>query len=128
MKKFKISFRPRAEADLFGLYRHISNEAGPEIAGAYIDRIEATCRTLEMFPERGTKRDDIRPGIRTMGFERRATIVFLVKTTEVVIVRIFHGRQDYERFLRGPTDDQVGRQLRKCKRSPLGIVTIGCDS
>lgn len=41
---------------------------------------------LETFPERGARRDDIRPGLRTMGFERRATIVFQVNKAEVVIV------------------------------------------
>jgi toxin ParE1/3/4 len=56
---------------------------------------------LETFPERGTRRDDIRLGLRTIGFERRATIVFQVTRAEVVIVRIFYGGQDYERALRG---------------------------
>jgi toxin ParE1/3/4 len=79
MKKFEVSFRPLAEADLFGLYRFIAEEAGHGVAGADIDRIEAACMALETFPERGTRRDDIRPGLRTMGFERRATIVFQVK-------------------------------------------------
>ena len=105
MKKFKISFRPLAEEDLFDLYRHIAAEAGLAIAGAYIDPIEAACMSLETFPERGTRRDDIRPGLRTMGFERRATIVFLVTPNEVQIVRIFYGGQDFERALRGTTDD-----------------------
>ena len=45
-------------------------------------------------------RDDIRPGLRVIGFERRATIVFQVTENEVVIVRIFYGGQDYERALR----------------------------
>ena len=105
MKKFKIGFRPLAEADLFGLYRYIAEEAGHEVAGASLDRIETACMALETFPERGTRRDDIRPGLRTMGFERRATIVFQVKRTEVVIVRIFYGGQDYERALRGMTGE-----------------------
>lgn len=56
--------------------------------------------TLRTFPEKGTRRDDIRRGLRTMGFERRATIVFQVRKTDVVIVRIFYGGQDYERALR----------------------------
>lgn len=55
---------------------------------------------LRTFPERGTKRDDIRLGLRTMGFECRATIVFQVRRSEVVVVRIFYGGQDYERALR----------------------------
>ncbi len=105
MRKFEVSFRPLAEADLFGLYRFIAEEAGHEAAGAYIDRIEAACRTLETFPRRGTRRDDIRPGLRTMGFERRATIVFQVKRAQVMIVRIFYGGQDYEPVLRGPANE-----------------------
>jgi len=100
MRRYRITYRPRAEADLFGLYHHIAEEAGHEAAGAYVDRIEATCMALQIFPERGTRRDDIRQGLRTMGFERRATIVFQVRKSEVVIIRIFYGGQDYERALR----------------------------
>ena len=40
-----------------------------------------------------------------MGFERRATIVFQVSRSEVVIIRIFYGGQDFERILRGHTED-----------------------
>ncbi len=105
MKKLEIRFRPLAEADLFGLYRTIAEEAGHVAAGAYIDRIEAACMALETFPARGTRRDHIRPGLRTMGFERRATIVFQVRRAEVVIVRIFYGGQDYERALRGTAEE-----------------------
>src|ERR1700712_3885036 len=96
----KIVFRPLAEADLIGLYDYIAAEAGTTIAGGYIDRIEAACFSLETFPQRGTRRDDIRPGLRTVGFERRATIVFRVDKSEVTIVRIFFGGRDYERLLR----------------------------
>ncbi len=100
MKRFKVSFRPLAEADLFGLYRYIAAEAGHDVAGTYIERIERACRSLEISPRRGTRRNEIRPGIRTLGFERRATIVFQVRKAEVVIVRIFYGGQDYEPALR----------------------------
>jgi toxin ParE1/3/4 len=71
MKKYEVSFRPRAETDLFGLYRYIAEESGRAAAGTYIDRIEAACLALKPFPRRGTRRDDIRPGLRTIGFERR---------------------------------------------------------
>jgi|HubBroStandDraft_6_1064221.scaffolds.fasta_scaffold273796_3 toxin ParE1/3/4 len=105
MKKLKISFRPLAEADLFRVYRYIAREAGPQVAGAYIDRIEATCKALETFPERGARRDDIRPGLRIIGFERRATIVFETNGAEVVIVRIFYGGQNWERALQGMPEE-----------------------
>lgn len=100
MRRFEVVFLPAAEADLFALYRHIAEDAGRDVAGAYIDRIEEACIGLETSPRRGTRRDDIRKGLRTMGFEGRATIVFQVGKAEVTIVRIFYGGQDYERILR----------------------------
>ena len=59
VRRFKVSFRPQAEADLFDLYRHIAAEAGYDVGGGYIDRIEAACLALDISPERGTRRDDI---------------------------------------------------------------------
>ncbi len=100
VRRFKVSFRPAAATDLTDLYDHILQQAGREVAGGYIDRIEAFCLGLEISPERGTRRDHIRPGLRTIGFARRATIVFMVGQDEVVIVRVFHGGRDYERALK----------------------------
>jgi toxin ParE1/3/4 len=105
MKRYSVSFRPAVEADLFGLYRHIAKEAGIDVAWTYVERLEADCIALATFPQRGAKRDDISPGLRTMGFERRATIVFQVKKSEVVIVRIFYGGRDYERIMRREPED-----------------------
>lgn len=101
VKKFEVAFRPAAVADLDALYGHIADESGLLIAGDYVDRIEAACLSLETSPMRGTTRDDIRQGLRIMGFERRVTILFHVGKTTVTIVRILYGGQDYERALRG---------------------------
>ena len=70
------------------------------MAGRYIDRIEAACLALADFPERGMRRDDILPGLRTVGFERRATIAFRVLRSRVEIVTIAYGGRDFERALR----------------------------
>ena len=103
--KYRVSFRPRAKADLIALYDYISEEAGYVIAGEYIDRIEDACLSLIEFPKRGMQRDDISPGMRTIGFERRATIAFRVFKDEVVIIRIFYGGRNYEPLLRGIGDE-----------------------
>ena len=100
MRKVKVAFRPQAEADLLNLYRYIATESGLEVAGGYIDRIEAACLSLATFPERGRRRDDIRRGLRILGFERRISLVFQVGKKEVVIVRILYGGQDLEGILR----------------------------
>jgi len=103
--KHKVSFRPQAEDDLFELYRYIATEAGLAVAGGYVERIEAACLGLEIFPHRGRSRDDIRPGLRILGFERRAVIVYRLLGSEVVIVRIFHGGRDFERALLAQADE-----------------------
>jgi toxin ParE1/3/4 len=101
MRKYEIEFLRRAEDDLFDLYETIASQAGPAIAGDYIDRTEAFCLALQTSPMRGTRRDDVSPGLRAIGFERRATIVFRVRGSRVSIVRVFYGGRDFERILRG---------------------------
>ena len=77
---------------------------------AYTARTEADSlawrrQFLQTFPERGTRRDRIRPGLRTMGFERRATIAFMVGDDEVLIVRVFYGGQHFEPALRSEKNE-----------------------
>ncbi len=87
----KIVFSPEARDDLFELYRYISERGAPNAAMAYVTRLEARCANLADFPEQGSRRDDIRPGLRLVGFERRTEIAFHVTSSAVVIDRIFHG-------------------------------------
>jgi toxin ParE1/3/4 len=96
----KIVFRPTAEADLLALYRYIAEESGTVRAGDYVARIEEACMALATFPKRGTRRNDIAPGLRTIGFERRATIAFRVLEGVVEIVTIAYAGRDFESGLR----------------------------
>ncbi len=86
-----VTFRPGARADLVALYDYVADAAGLDVAGGYIARIEAFCMRLRDFPERGTRRDDLAPGMRTLGFERRVTIAFRVLPGTVEIVAIAYG-------------------------------------
>lgn len=86
----------KRKEDLFELHRYIARQTGPIRAGDYITRIETACMVLADFPERGTRRDDISPGLRTIGFERRATIAFRVLENSVEIVTIAYGGRNFE--------------------------------
>ena len=97
---YKVVFRPEAEADLLALYRYISSAGGLLRAGVYIERIETACMSLATFPERGTCRDDIAPGIRVIGFERRVSIAFRVLNEAVEIVSIAYAGREFEGELR----------------------------
>jgi toxin ParE1/3/4 len=105
VKRYLVSFRPAAERDLRELYNYIADEAGHTVAAGYIDRIEPLCLSLETLPLRGRPRDEIRPGIRTFAFERRATIVYRVSKSEVLIIRTFYGGRDFERLLGSEADE-----------------------
>jgi toxin ParE1/3/4 len=93
----RIVFRPTARSDLKAIYDYISQQASRKIAGEYIARIETECMALKDFPERGSFRDDLLPGIRIIGFERRAAIAFIVEGDAVRILRIFYGGQNFPR-------------------------------
>jgi toxin ParE1/3/4 len=97
----RVIFTPLAERHLDSLHEYISTHAGEERADGYIGRIVTFCNGLATFPLRGTKRDDLLPGLRVTGFERRVTIAFVVTEEAVLIEGIFYGGQDFEALLRG---------------------------
>lgn len=99
-----VVFTPEAQDDLFGLYDYIAEHSSPERAIRYLERIERTCMSLQTLPERGTRRDDLRPGLRVMGFEHRVLIAFHVRSESVAILRILYGGRSADRaFLPGET-------------------------
>lgn len=92
----RVLFTARAQRQLEHLYGYIATRSGENRADDYVDRIVGFCQGLSTFPQRGTARDDLLPGLRTIGFERRVTIAFLVTTDAVLIEGIFYGGQDLE--------------------------------
>jgi toxin ParE1/3/4 len=74
----------------------------------FVGGIVADCLSLSAFPERGTKRDDIRPNMRVKGYRRRVSIAFSVdaESAMVAIHGVFYGGQDFERSLRDTPSDE----------------------
>ncbi len=92
-------FTPEAEEQLVELYRYISATGSPAAAAGYTNSIVAFCEELATFPRLGKARDDIRPGLRTIGFQRRVLVAFAAIGQDLVIVGIFYGGRDYEAAL-----------------------------
>jgi plasmid stabilization system protein ParE len=107
MKRYAVVFTPRAERQLARLYGYIADDSGEARAENYVSKIVAACNALSTFPERGAKRDDVRPNLRTMGYAKRVTIAFSVDATmeAVAIHGVFYGGQDFERALRETDSD-----------------------
>ncbi len=96
MKRRTVVFSPEAKDDLVGLYDWIAAAASPEVAMNYLERVEAYCLGFDLAAERGNRRDDVRPGLRVAGFERRITVAFAVDETQITILRLFSKGRDWE--------------------------------
>jgi toxin ParE1/3/4 len=89
-----------ARADLIELIGYLEDRFGTASVRNFIDRIEEFCLSLGSMPNRGTAHFDLRPGLRTVGFERRVTIAFRVKSDSVAILRILYGGRSVEKAFR----------------------------
>ncbi|MDR6815428.1 plasmid stabilization system protein ParE [Neorhizobium sp. 2083] len=87
--KYTVLFSDDAEEDVAELLQYLVPVAGERIARRYVDRLIDYCYSFETFPERGVFSDK-RPGLRLVGYRRKATVAFQIKGDVVFIVRIFH--------------------------------------
>ncbi|MEJ5083350.1 MULTISPECIES: type II toxin-antitoxin system RelE/ParE family toxin [unclassified Ochrobactrum] len=94
-----VVLSPEAEADLLALYDWIAERASPNVALDYLDRLESYVLGFDRASERGTLRNDIREGLRTIGFERRVTIAFNVTEQQVIVLGFFYGGQNWQEAL-----------------------------
>lgn len=97
---YTVVFTPEAEAQLIELYDYIAAEASPETAARFTDGIVTYCESLSSFPVRGTRRDDVRPGLRITSYRKRVVIAFAVHADQAQIIGIFYGGQNYEAILK----------------------------
>lgn len=97
--KYAIVLTPEARDHLDAIYDYIAAAASPDVAQRFTDGILDHIDKLTDYPRRGTMRDDLRPGLRTIAWRRRVTIAFAVHETSVVVVGIFYGGRDFETLL-----------------------------
>ena len=95
MRRRRLRFTARAKQDFLRLLDWIAERAGTEVALDYVQRVEAFCEGLAYSSERGHRRDDLRRGMRVVGFERRIAITFVVLDEEVRILRLYYGGRNW---------------------------------
>lgn len=102
---YSVIFTPEAEEQIVALYRYIADAGFPAAAERYTSAIVSYCERLKDFPHQGTRRDDIRPGLRITNYRKRAVIAFAVEETQVSIIGVFYGGQNYETILQTDLND-----------------------
>lgn len=99
--RFTIQYTPEARLDLDEIHDYIELHSTRRTARNYISRIRTFCRTLAIAPHRGEDREPLRPGLRSIGFEGRVSVLFAVF--------------DKERLVEIQAINYGGRQVRKGK-------------
>lgn len=97
-----VVYSPQAQRQLADIWSWVETRSGfPERAEAFVDSIIEFCDNLADNPQVGIQRDDLRPGLRVVGFRRRVNVAFAVVARRVEILGVYYGGQDFESQLRG---------------------------
>ncbi len=94
--KYDVRLSEAAISDVSIIRQWIAEQAGPEVATRYTDRIGQKFATLSHFPNRGTPRPEFSAGCRSVTFERRYLIVYRLLDTVVRVERIVDGYRDWD--------------------------------
>ena len=82
---FRVVFSRECRAELEELRSYIAVRESRRVAANYLARLKAFCRGLAIAPHRGERRHGIRFDQRTIGFERRISIIFEIREAEKIV-------------------------------------------
>ena len=98
--RVRTEYSARATRQLENLYDYVARASSPDRAQTFVSSIVDYCDRLVASPYRGTKRDDLRSGLRIIGFRRRVTIAFSVTDESVVILGVSYRGRSFEALLK----------------------------
>jgi toxin ParE1/3/4 len=97
MQQAPVRFTEEALSDLEDIFfLLVDNGAAVETGLRYLDRIKQKCKRIGDVPNGYPLKPKLGAGIRTVPFERSATIIYRVVPGSVEIIRIFYGGRDYD--------------------------------
>ena len=91
---YEVQLSALAIEDLIALHQWVRVEADIPTADGYLGRIEERIAALADFPQRGSPRDDLVAGLRTLTFERRLLIAYNVDGQIVTVQRVINAFRD----------------------------------
>ena len=88
----------QADQDIIDIYVHGVQEFGTDQAERYHRGLTSTFELLVTNPRLARERREFHPPVRIHPYEAHL-IVYLVRDDGILIVRVLHGRQEWERYL-----------------------------
>jgi toxin ParE1/3/4 len=101
VKPHKVAYSEAASGDIEGIFKWVYDTSlDPFVAERFVQRIRKKCDSIADQPHAGRPRDDLVRGLRTMAFERKAVIAYVVREGRVEITNVFYGGRDFESMYR----------------------------
>jgi toxin ParE1/3/4 len=97
VKRYKVIFLPHAERRLGAIEAYIAGRSSPAIAERFVASIVQRALKLESFPSRGTPRNDLLNGLRTIIHRRTVIIAYVVDGNEVAVTDFLYRGEDLAR-------------------------------
>ena len=97
--KRRFSLTRKAKSDLIEIARHTQEQWGLEQRNLYLRMLDECFRQLAASPQQGSDCSEIRAGYRKLLAGRHIIFYRLPAGDSVEIVRILHGRMDFEAHL-----------------------------
>jgi toxin ParE1/3/4 len=96
MSSRKLRFTSEARFDIRAILRYGRKIWGEKRRDAYSEQLNAAIASLTRFPNLGTNRDDISPGLRSIPVGEHV-VYYRIGPHSIVIIRILHGTMDVAR-------------------------------
>ena len=102
MRRVDVIYRDEARRDLEQIYDAIFEiSQSHDVAEGFVERVRARCEKIGDAPLGGRRRDDLRPCLRSVPFEKSPLILYRVAEA-VEIVNIFLRGRNYEALFHDP--------------------------
>jgi plasmid stabilization system protein ParE len=94
VKRYKVIFLPHAERRLGVIEAYIAERSSTAVAERFVAAVVHAALKLESFPHRGTPREDLMSGLRTIVHRRTVTIAYVVEGDEVAVTDFLYRGED----------------------------------
>lgn len=82
---YTVQFAPEAVDQLAAIEDYLAHAGSALAAARYADAIVTYCESLVTFPQRGIRRDDLKPGLRVTNHRRNAVIAYIVDADAKIV-------------------------------------------
>lgn len=99
MSDYRLIISPVAHDDLRGIYQFGLRNWGSIQSSRYLENLKERFWALTEQPLLGIERIELLPGMRSFPVERHI-VFYQVRSKQIEIIRVLHGRQDPNRHIK----------------------------